>query len=47
MKKSAPCAECVFEHTLKMTPRSRKNCIHNSVAERLFRPLDGHLPFRG
>jgi hypothetical protein len=29
MRKNAPHAECVFEHTLKISPRSSKNYIHN------------------
>jgi hypothetical protein len=40
MRKSVPRAECVFEHTLKMSPRSSKNCIHNRVTERLSGPPD-------
>jgi hypothetical protein len=40
MRKSAPRAECIFQHTLKMSPRSSKNCIHNRVTGRLFRPPD-------
>jgi hypothetical protein len=35
-----PHAECVFQHTLKMSPRLSKNRIHNRVTERLSRPLD-------
>ena len=35
MKKSAPCIEYVFEHTLKMSPRLNKNYIHNHVTGHL------------
>ena len=38
MRKSASCAECVFEHTLKMSPKSSKNHIHNRLTGSLFRP---------
>jgi hypothetical protein len=40
MRKSVPCVECIFQHTLKMSPQSSKNCIHNRVTERLFRLPD-------
>jgi hypothetical protein len=40
MRKSVPRAECVFQHTLKMSPQSSKNCIHNCVTVRLSRPPD-------
>jgi hypothetical protein len=46
MRKSVPRAECVFEHTLKMSPWSSKIYIHNRVTKRLFRPLHWHLSFR-
>jgi hypothetical protein len=38
MRKSAPCAEYVFEHTLKMSPQTSQNYIHNRVTGSLFRP---------
>jgi hypothetical protein len=31
MRKSAPCAKCAFEHTLKMSPPSSKNYIQPDV----------------
>jgi hypothetical protein len=40
MRKNVPRVKCVFQHTLKMSPRSSKNCIHNRVIGRLFRPRD-------
>jgi hypothetical protein len=47
MKKSVPRVECVFQHTLKILPRSSKNCIHNCVTGCLSSPPDWHLSFRG
>ena len=38
MRKSVPRVECVFQHTLKMSPQSSKNCIHNHVTRHLSRP---------
>jgi hypothetical protein len=40
MRKSVPRVECIFQHTLKMSPQSNKNCIHNRLIGRLFRPPD-------
>jgi hypothetical protein len=37
-EESVPRVECIFQHTLKMSPRSSKNCIHNRVTGLLSRP---------
>jgi hypothetical protein len=43
MRKSAPRVECVFEHILKMSPRSGKSYIHNCVIRCPLRPPHWHL----
>lgn len=37
-EENVPRAECVFQSTLKMTPKPSENCIHDRVIGHLPRP---------